>query len=334
MVTDEPVPTVRPDMQRLDVLDGWRGVSILAVLAGHLLPLGRKTWQMNETVAVFGMAIFFTLSGFLITTFLLERPNVHDFLIRRLCRIVPLAWLFFIVVFLITPATPQQMAAHFLFYGNIPPYWLLDVTGHIWSLCVEMHFYLAVAAIVAVFGRAGLMVLPLLALLVTGLRFVFHVELAIATWFRIDEILAGGSLALLHHSDRLRIRKGIATVAPYVIAVLLLAASHPATGFMNYLRPYLAAALVGMTFYRTGAVLEKALESKALAYVANVSFALYVIHPLLAYSWLGSGDVWVKYMKRPFLFAVLFALAHLSTFHFESRFIALGRRWTAAGRAA
>ena len=39
-------------MNRFLSLDGWRGLSILFVLAGHLLPLGPKSWQMNSSVAL------------------------------------------------------------------------------------------------------------------------------------------------------------------------------------------------------------------------------------------------------------------------------------------
>ena len=65
------------------MLDGWRGISILLVLAGHLFPLGPKSLAVNAGIAALGMAIFFTLSGFLITTTLLYRPSVVEFLIRR-----------------------------------------------------------------------------------------------------------------------------------------------------------------------------------------------------------------------------------------------------------
>ena len=64
------------DEARLDALDGWRGVSILLILACHLLPLGPKSLQLNDMAGPMGMAIFFTLSGFLITRFLLHRPIV------------------------------------------------------------------------------------------------------------------------------------------------------------------------------------------------------------------------------------------------------------------
>ncbi|MGB1648440.1 MAG: acyltransferase family protein [Cycloclasticus sp.] len=52
------------------VLDGWRGLSILFVLATHLLPMGPKVLRLNETSGPIGMALFFTLSGFFNNKFL------------------------------------------------------------------------------------------------------------------------------------------------------------------------------------------------------------------------------------------------------------------------
>lgn len=46
---------------RIPILDGWRALSILLVLAGQWLPLGRAEWRMNESVAASGMALFFCL---------------------------------------------------------------------------------------------------------------------------------------------------------------------------------------------------------------------------------------------------------------------------------
>lgn len=53
-------------------LDGRRG--ILLVLAAHLLPLGPKSLSVNATAGPMDMALFFTLSGFLITWLLLHHP--------------------------------------------------------------------------------------------------------------------------------------------------------------------------------------------------------------------------------------------------------------------
>ncbi len=68
---------------RLYVLDGWRGVSILLVLAAHLLPLGPKSLHLNEVAGAMGMSLFFTLSGFLIARLLLKDEGIVGFLIKR-----------------------------------------------------------------------------------------------------------------------------------------------------------------------------------------------------------------------------------------------------------
>ena len=110
-----------------------------------------------------------------------------------------------------------------------------------------------------------------------------------------------------------------------MIALLALA-SHPSSGFVNYLRPYIAAALVGITLFDPPAWIAAVLRGRKLHYIATVSFALYVIHHLFMFTWLLEGDRWIRYLKRPLLFALTFALAHLSTFYYEQRWIEFGKR--------
>jgi peptidoglycan/LPS O-acetylase OafA/YrhL len=310
------------------VLDGWRAISIVMVLAGHLLPLGPKRFAMNESVAASGMALFFTLSGFLITTFLLRSPDVRSFLIRRFCRIVPLAWVYCLIVFVAVGAAAPVWAAHFFFYANLPPFWLIDGTAHLWSLCVEVQFYVGIAVVVALLGRKGLWLMPLLCLAVTAYRVVHGEHISIVTWFRVDEILAGSTLALL--LARWPSVRGVSAAWPVMLVglALMLASAHPAGGPLAYLRPYIAATLVGITLYAPATSFSNLLCRREFAYLAKVSFALYVIHGGLTTTWLASGDTLVKYLKRPLFFAVLFVLAHVSTFHFEQRWIDLGHRWS------
>jgi peptidoglycan/LPS O-acetylase OafA/YrhL len=312
---------------RFAVLDGWRGLSILFVLATHLLPLGPKAWQLNDTSGPLGMSLFFTLSGFLITHFLQNRPDVVDFLIRRFFRIIPLAWLYLALALTLKGASDESWLAHLLFYANLPPEQVGSITSHIWSLCVEVQFYVVVAFLVAVFGRRGLMLLPILCFAITLYRVFHEVHVNINTYYRGDEILAGCILALVYENRFGEMpRKLLGQANQLLLFVLLLISCHPASGFMNYLRPYLAATLVGATLLNSRTRLASTLDNRILYYIAAISYALYVIHPLLAHSWLGSGSGLEKYIKRPLLFMVLFALAHISTYHYEHRWIRLGKR--------
>ena len=312
----------------LKVLDGWRGISILLVLAAHLLPLGPSNLQLNETSGAAGMVIFFNLSGFLITRALIDNPDIGKFLIRRLLRILPLAWLSLTLVFIFANADAKVYLAHYFFYANIPPIQLADGLSHFWSLCVEMQFYIGIATVILIFGNRALYALPTLCLLATAIRVYQHAYVDIVTIRRIDEILAGCVLALIYQRYR-KINLEFISKYHYIALLTLLAiSSHPESGFFNYLRPYIAATLIGISAIQSQTRVNKYLESSVLTYLATISYALYIIHGILSHTWLGTGDKLIKYMKRPLLFLATFFLAHISTRYYEAWFIALGKNIT------
>ena len=119
---------------------------------------------LNGMIATSGMSLFFFLSGFLIVSMLSRNDNVLSFLVRRVCRIVPLAWAFLIVVYvLLAPALkygkPTSCSMR-IFRSH--RFWIetgrlfMANSSHFWSLCVEMQFYAAIALVVALGGRRGL----------------------------------------------------------------------------------------------------------------------------------------------------------------------------------
>lgn len=202
------------------------------------------------------MAVFFCLSGFLITSTLLYWPNVREFLIRRLCRIVPLSWAYMIVVLTVTHAGWKTLVAQLLFRANYPPFSLTKLTGHLWSLCVEVHFYLTVALLFALLRRRGLLLLPVLCLIVTGLRIATHTPISIVTHLRVDEILAGACLALAVESERFgRVKVWLQQAwLPWVLIPVAYASASESSGALEYLRPYIVTLMVGQTvFWGAGA---------------------------------------------------------------------------------
>jgi peptidoglycan/LPS O-acetylase OafA/YrhL len=281
-----------------------------------------------------GMSLFFTLSGFLITRLLLKDEGIFSFIIKRFFRIVPLAWLVLTISLLINQATFGVYISHLLFYANLPPITLISTTSHFWSLCVEMQFYVAIAIFVQLAGGRYLTVLPVACLLITLYRITEGAYIDIVTIRRVDEILAGCILALAF-SNKIgdHLNKLLCKTNTYIALVLLAFSCHPDGQWMNYLRPYFAAVVVGSTLFDCPPRLANILKCKLFEYIAAISFALYVFHGSLRYTWLGMGDGLEKYVKRPILFAVTFALAHISTFNIESRFIMLGRQLAARTRS-
>jgi peptidoglycan/LPS O-acetylase OafA/YrhL len=121
-------------------------------------------------------------------------------------------------------------------------------------------------------------------------------------------------------------------VPVWLSAVLLVLCSNPALGPMMYFRPYAAALLVGASLGVCPPILRRVLISRPMAYVAEVSYALYVVHGVLRFTWLGSGDVAAKYLKRPLLFGATFLIAHVSTRYYEQPITRAVRNWTKSRR--
>lgn len=299
---------------RIPALDGLRALSILLVLAGHLLPLGPKSLQLNDTAGLMGMALFFALSGFLIVRFLAEGMPLGTFAVRRLARIIPLAWTAMAILWL---ANGGNLLANLFFVSNLPPSQLMRGGAHLWSLCVEVQFYVAVALLRLV-GRRGLYAVPLLALSVTAFRIYSGEPISIVTWHRVDEILAGGTVALISCGwFGTGPERFLRRVPLWAALLILFACSHPAAHPLLYLRPYAGALVLSSTIWALGAVSQRLLVNRPAAYIAEVSYALYVIHGMLVVTWLGTGSTTAKYLKRPLLFAATFALAHLSKIYLE-----------------
>jgi peptidoglycan/LPS O-acetylase OafA/YrhL len=135
------------ELQRIDYLDGWRGLAILLVLQGHFLII--QGWHSGRM----GVDVFFCLSGLLMSRLLFQRRvPLTTFYKRRISRIIPAFFLYLLIVFGIAaligkaaPASEVVPTALFLrsylpadFHMFASPYPI----GHLWSLNVEEHSYI------------------------------------------------------------------------------------------------------------------------------------------------------------------------------------------------
>ena len=226
------VASSRP-ARHVPALDGIRGIAILMVLAHHFLvvevasrlPGFRWMLAFRDSMWV-GVDVFFVLSGFLITTILIETVEspgfFRNFYARRSLRIFPL---YYAVVFLLLACTPlfhipwRGQQWRLLTYTNrilIDPHqpgWNFDFGGgvsliHFWSLHVEEQFYLVWPMLVFLL-RKPRRLLPLaiiLSLASFGLRFwlagrgVDLIALYSSLPTRADGLFLGASLALLLQS--------------------------------------------------------------------------------------------------------------------------------------
>lgn len=222
LTADTPLSVAHPvaTSTYLPLLDGLRGWSILGVLLGHffLAPM---------VAAQTGVTVFFFVSGFLITRLLVaehERNGaiaLGQFYLRRVFRLYPalivmLAAFSGLVLLKGLDVVWADVASGLVYFGNYylaystpaAPEEYLQVSGVLWSLSVEEHFYLVFpVAFALLVGRGSWLrfclvaSLPavLLARMFTADEFV---EAYATTHCRADSILYGCLAAVLLYRDR------------------------------------------------------------------------------------------------------------------------------------
>jgi peptidoglycan/LPS O-acetylase OafA/YrhL len=134
-------------LKRIPSLDGLRAVSICLVIAGHWISTHGGPTYASE-YANLGVRIFFVISGFLITTLLLNEEaktgtiSLRNFYVRRAYRILPAAFVFMLPMFVIYwhELRWQEITAAVLFAMNFDFHKPWSI-GHLWSLGVEEQFY-------------------------------------------------------------------------------------------------------------------------------------------------------------------------------------------------
>ncbi|MFF3084586.1 acyltransferase family protein [Streptomyces nojiriensis] len=146
---------------RLGWLDALRGIAALIVVLHHfdvlrMLPFGGLVWR-NLDLGLFGVMLFFIVSGYIIPASLERRGDVRGFWIGRLFRIYPAVIVAFVVSILMLPAGDGSIAllrtnddlASLVANGLM----LQDMLGVIngmnvtWTLSYEMVFYFLVTAL-------------------------------------------------------------------------------------------------------------------------------------------------------------------------------------------
>lgn len=137
-------------------LEGLRAIAALGVLATHAAfqtgvdPAG----TIGSVLARFDffVAVFFALSAFLLWRRRDSNPPGVYYL-KRLARIMPAYWLTVVAVLLFIPTGPWwvnlTMTQIYVADG------LMTGLTHLWSLCVEMAFYLVMPLLAVVLGRCG-----------------------------------------------------------------------------------------------------------------------------------------------------------------------------------
>jgi peptidoglycan/LPS O-acetylase OafA/YrhL len=181
-----PASSPRRGLRHLVALDGLRGIAIVMVMLHNLTltraPSAPLLGQALEWGWV-GVQLFFVMSGYLITRNLLAMPMTPSaltaFMIRRCLRIVPICYALLAAYFYVVPllfdapsivAAREHQRTYWLFLSNwTEPFGLAAPgLGHLWSLGVEVQFYLLWPLVVLLTGTRRF-ARPCVAVIVLGI---------------------------------------------------------------------------------------------------------------------------------------------------------------------
>jgi peptidoglycan/LPS O-acetylase OafA/YrhL len=305
----------------------------------------------------FGVDIFFLISGFLITYLLLSeqektgKVNVLKFYIRRAFRIWPLYFFMILTGPLLSYFFFEQSPGygmHFFFLGNfdIINEGMKSVsTNHLWSICIEEHFYLFVPLLIAfipvkrlpqfLFGIIFISILfrAYMALYTENYGMALYVH----TLSRIDVLALGSLFGWLHYHKRLSFTAPLAirlmVYALFVFMFLNVDYAECGTLFTATIKKYFfvltTAWLIGNFLFHPKSLI-KVRKENFLHHLGKASYGIYMFNPVIVFLALKlfNADTLNNYII--YFIAVniaVFGLSLLSYHFFEMPFLALKEKY-------
>jgi len=359
-VSAEPEPTAAPPWRRLTTipaLDGVRGLAVLLVVVTHLQLLVPYevtgiSW-VDDIIegSYLGVDLFFVLSGFLITSLLLNEVNrtrtlrFGAFYARRALRLLPALYVLLaahaVYAWWADLSWLQEWAtirSAVLYVSNwqlvFRPLTGVPDLGLLWSLAIEEQFYLLWPAVLITFlgprepaARVGAILVAAIAAVAvwrahlwqTG---VFWAQLAVRTDTRIDALLVGALLASLW-VRRTMPRTGANEAAWIGLAVIVgcLATFDitEGTGYKGGLTLFAVAAAAviwGLLEGRWGG--RRVFDLAPLRALGRVSYGVYLWHYPIFYAVSVQGEQWTN-LERVLVAPALTVVAVLASWYLVER---------------
>ncbi|BCT90998.1 hypothetical protein LYSHEL_00220 [Lysobacter helvus] len=254
-------------------LDGLRAIAVLAVIEYH------AHWHWLGLEGALGVDVFFVLSGFLITSLLLQEDagggiRLGAFYLRRARRLYP-ALVMLVAATVLVGWTSLGAALHALVYVTdyVRP---SEILGHTWSLSVEEHYYLLWPLLLPFVARMprGRAVVLLGAIYVVATAWTALQPFEWRAGVRFDTRMTGLVLGSL-----LAFRPRGMTLP---LAALAVGSALVIAGYTNH-RPFAEAAtacIIVLSYRTTLPFLTRA----PLVYLGRISYGMYLYHWPIAWA--------------------------------------------------
>jgi len=310
---------------------GWKGrFGYPHFITSYFSPKGLDKLDIVMHNFSFGVDIFFMISGFLITYLLLcekektGKVDVLKFYIRRALRIWPLY--FFMVLlapllsYFLFEESPTYLY-HFLFTGNFD---LINngtssiATNHLWSICIEEHFYLFCPLLI---GFIPLKKLPQTFLTIIFSSIIFRgffapnsndygMTMYVHTLSRIDILALGGLFGYLFYHKKIQFNDPLPVrlliYATFILIFLNVSYNESGTFYVDTMKKYYFAIpmayWIGNFLFNKNAIFAMQ-RPNILNQFGKVSYGIYMFNPVIIFLLTG---LFQKYsFQNYFLFLVL-----------------------------
>ena len=330
-------------------LDGLRAVAVSLVMLSH------ANFQFCTNAGEIGVDIFFAISGFLITTLLLEEQFINkkisliNFYLRRSFRLFPALYLMLLIVFLYAlifaiSADKQiifrEVLASTLYLYNVS-WWIWGknelIIYHMWSLAVEEQFYLIWPLVLMLSIRyfsAKKLQRGLFIFITTFFLIKSIYGPSILNSLIYESVFIGCLFSLLRWTGTFTIRIPN-SITIFCIILLLIVAVLPIPHYyeimVNYNLRFIIGIItmiiiLGLINKTNSSVLETMLSSPILVFIGRISYALYLWH-LPVFKWFSWHSTLPPIVAFVLKFIVSFGLAVISWYFIEKKTIEYGKRF-------
>lgn len=278
-------------------LDALRGIAAMIVVVSHGANDGLLPREFGQGFGQMGVGVFYVLSAFLLTIlYTPSEPDAlrrHDYFVRRFARVLPLFYAAMAFSILLQIASGQSvypvLKSLNTFLGNV---FLVQGSSVLWSIPVELHFYVVFLIFWALVRRSALFaVFALIAFQMVSLAVlaVADVESTLLLPYWMHFFTIGCVFGIIARQPELRARvfDVLAVRILVIVAVAALPFALPEVRRMylgteplaTFADPFTVTWVVAFSALLIfGIVPPRWLDNRVLRYMGEVSFSVYLLH--------------------------------------------------------
>ncbi|QZD91443.1 acyltransferase [Qipengyuania xiapuensis] len=322
----------------LSQLDGLRGFAALVVVISHCAAFGFLPSSLGRGLGQMGVALFFCLSGFLMAYLYREKAlnpaSLKDYAINRATRVLPLYYLVATFVGVCFLAFDVSLLKVFSWQDVIGNMFLLKGSSVLWTIPVEVHFYVVFVALwfASNSGKFLKSIALLAAAQISALVLLYLIDIrygpVLFSWLHL--FLFGSLIGAYYEPLKRRLEKS--RQAPLIaglgwLALLLMVIAPPEvrrdlgfTVLVNYLDPITVGYPMLLLFCTVFLLGPFALfKTPLLRWYGKISYSLYLLHPFVidGATALAERGVFPPVIGFPLVLGVATLLAAVSFYWFE-----------------